>query len=214
MRRLAVVLHGDVAGYSRLMELDEAGTHARLMASRQLIDAALDKHGGRLIGTAGDAVLATFTSVTEGLTAAIAMQRAIAERNAGVPPEEQLLFRIGLNLGDVIVDGDDIFGTGVNVAARLEALAEPGGIVVAAAVRDQVGRQARCGFHRSRLVPRQEHRRADPGLRRCRRGGREPQSTTGSWPSKDMARGPGCDRGGSGSWRRGRAGPELAADRR
>jgi len=138
MRRLAVVLHADVAGYSRLMDADEAGTHARLIGFRQLIDAALDQHGGTLIGTAGDAVLATFTSVTGGLAAAIAMQRAMAERNEGVPADEQLLFRIGLNLGDVIVDGDDIFGTGVNVAARLEALAEPGGIAVAGAVRDQV----------------------------------------------------------------------------
>ena len=137
MRRLAVVLHADVAGYSRLMDADEAGTHARLISLRQLIDAALDAHGGTLIGTAGDAVLATFTSVSGGLAAAIAVQRAVAERNEGVPTDEQLLFRIGLNLGDVIVDGEDIFGTGVNVAARLEALAEPGGIAVAAAVRDQ-----------------------------------------------------------------------------
>ena len=136
-RRLAVVMHADVAGYSRLMDVDEAGTHTRLMASRQLIDTALAEHGGRLVGTAGDAVLATFASVTDGLSAAIAVQSALAGLNAGLPAAEQLLFRIGLNLGDVIVDGDDIFGTGVNVAARLEALAEPGGIVVAAAVRDQ-----------------------------------------------------------------------------
>ncbi len=145
-RRLAVVLHADVAGYSRLMDADEAGTHARLIGFRQLIDAALQKHGGTLIGTAGDAVLATFTSVTGGLAAAIAMQRAMAERNVGVPADEQLLFRIGLNLGDVIVDGADIFGTGVNVAARLEALAEPGGIAVAGAVRDQVAGKVDVAF--------------------------------------------------------------------
>ena len=136
-RRLAVVMHADVAGYSRLMEADEAGTHARLITFRHLIDAALARHGGTLIGTAGDAVLATFASVSDGLAAALAMQRAHAEHNAGVTADEQLRFRIGLNLGDVIVDGDDIFGTGVNVAARLEALAEPGGILVSGALRDQ-----------------------------------------------------------------------------
>ena len=145
-RRLVVVLHADVAGYSRLMEADEAGTHARLIAARQLIDSELEQHGGRLIGTAGDAVLATFESVTEGLRAAIGMQRAVAERHARLPADEQLFFRIGMNLGDVIIDGDDVFGNGVNVAARIEALADPGGIAVSAAVREQVGRKLNVVF--------------------------------------------------------------------
>ncbi len=137
-RRLAAILHADVAGYSRLMGIDEAGTHARLMACRQVIDERLVRHRGRVVGTAGDAVLAIFESVVEALTAAVEIQAALAERNAALPADQQLAFRIGLNLGDVIVDGDDVFGNGVNVAARIEALAEPGGIAVSAAVHDQL----------------------------------------------------------------------------
>ena len=137
-RRLAAILHADVAGYSRLMGIDEAGTHARLMACRQVIDERLVRHRGRVVGTAGDAVLAVFESVAEALTAAVEIQAALAERNAALPADQQLAFRIGLNLGDVIVDGDDVFGNGVNVAARIEALAEPGGIAVSAAVHDQL----------------------------------------------------------------------------
>ncbi len=119
------------------MGIDEAGTHARLMACRQVIDERLVRHRGRVVGTAGDAVLAIFESVVEALTAAVEIQAALAQRNAALPADQQLAFRIGLNLGDVFVDGDDVFGNGVNVAARIEALAEPGGIAVSAAVHDQ-----------------------------------------------------------------------------
>lgn len=138
-RRLAAVLHADVAGFSRLMATDEVGTHERLILWRDLIYHELARHGGRVVGTAGDAVLAVFDSVVDALSAAVAIQSALGEKNAPLPQSEQLHFRIGLNLGDIIVDGEDIFGNGVNVAARVEALADPGGIAVTSAVRDQVG---------------------------------------------------------------------------
>lgn len=137
VRRLAAIMHADVVGYSRLMGLDEAGTHARLIACRKVVQERIERHGGRLVGTAGDAVLAEFPSVVEALDAARETQQALEGRNAGLPEEHRLTLRIGLNLGEVIVDGDDIFGDGVNVAARLQALAEPGGIAVSGAVRDQ-----------------------------------------------------------------------------
>lgn len=138
-RRLAAILHADVVGYSRLMGADETGTHARLMTARHLIDGHLVAQGGRVAGTAGDAVLAVFDSVVGAVAAAVAIQKAMAERNAALPEAERLSFRIGLNLGDVIADGGDVFGEGVNVAARIEALADPGGIAVSASVREQVG---------------------------------------------------------------------------
>lgn len=145
-RRLAAVLHADVVGFSRLMASDEAGTHARLIEWRDLIYGELVAHAGRVVGTAGDAILAVFDSVVDALEAAVAIQNALAEKNAPLPSDQQLHFRIGLNLGDIIVDGDDIFGNGVNVAARVEALADAGGIAVTSAVRDQVGNKLPLRF--------------------------------------------------------------------
>jgi TolB-like protein/class 3 adenylate cyclase len=138
-RRLAAILHADVVGYSRLMGADEAGTHAKLMAARALIDRRLAEQGGRVAGTAGDAVLAVFDSVVGALSAAVAIQRDLADEGSAPEAGERLTFRIGVNLGDVIVDGGDVFGEGVNVAARIEALAPPGGVAVTATVREQVG---------------------------------------------------------------------------
>jgi len=138
-RRLVAVLHADVVGFSRLMASDEAGTHARLIEWRDLIYRILVDHNGRVVGTAGDAILAVFDSVVDALSSAVAIQHALATKNAPLPEDQQLHFRIGLNLGDIIVDGDDIFGNGVNVAARVEALADSGGIAVTSAVRDQIG---------------------------------------------------------------------------
>ena len=139
-RRLAAIVATDVVGYSRLMEVDEAGTLARLKTVRlELIDPAIAKCKGRIIKTAGDGMLVEFQSVTEALRCAVDFQQRMARRNRDMPASRALLYRIGINLGDVIVEGNDIFGDGVNVAARLEALAEPGGICVSAAVRDQVG---------------------------------------------------------------------------
>jgi adenylate cyclase len=139
-RRLAAVVAADMVGYSRLMEVDEAGTLARLKTHRiELIDPAIAKNHGRIIKTTGDGMLVEFHSVVDAVVCATEIQRRMARRNTDVSPARWIQFRIGINLGDVIVEDNDIFGDGVNVAARLETLAEPGGICVSAAVRDQVG---------------------------------------------------------------------------
>ena len=139
-RRLAAVLAADMVGYSRLMEVDETGTLARLKTHRiELIDPAIAKNRGRMIKTTGDGMLVEFQSVADAVMCAVEVQRRMSRRNTDVSPARWIQFRIGINLGDVIVEENDIFGDGVNVAARLEALAEPGGICVSAAVRDQVG---------------------------------------------------------------------------
>jgi adenylate cyclase len=139
-RRLAAVLAADMVGYSRLMEVDETGTLARLKTHRiELIDPAIGKNRGRIIKTTGDGMLVEFHSVVDAVLCAAEIQRRMAKRNADVAPARWMQFRIGINLGDVIVDGADIFGDGVNVASRLEVLAEPGGICISGAVRDQVG---------------------------------------------------------------------------
>jgi adenylate cyclase len=141
-RRLAAVVAADMVGYSRLMEVDEAGTLARLKTHRlELIDPAIAKNRGRIIKTTGDGMLVEFHSVVDAVVCAAEIQRRMAQRNADISPARRIQFRIGINLGDVIVEDDDIFGDGVNVAARLETLAEPGGICVSSAVRDQVGRR-------------------------------------------------------------------------
>jgi adenylate cyclase len=139
-RRLAAVLAADMVGYSRLMEVDEAGTLARLKTHRiELVDPAITKNRGRIIKTTGDGMLVEFQSVVDAVVCAVEVQRRMIRRNADVLPARWIQFRIGINLGDVIVEDGDIFGDGVNIAARLEALAEPGGICVSGAVCDQIG---------------------------------------------------------------------------
>jgi len=146
-RRLAAVLAADVAGYSRLMGIDEEGTHARLRAHfRELVDPKITEHRGRIVKNTGDGMLAEFPSVVDAVRCGVEVQREMAERNAGAPPETRIEFRIGINLGDVIAEGGDILGDGVNIAARLEALAEPGGICVSRVVRDQVRDKVDFGF--------------------------------------------------------------------
>jgi adenylate cyclase len=146
-RRLAAILAADVVGYSRLMEVDEAGTLARLKTVRlELIDPALAKCKGRVIKTTGDGMLVEFQSVTEALRCAVDFQERMARRNRDMPASRTLLYRIGINLGDVIVEGEDILGDGVNVAARLESIAQPGGICISAAVRDQVADRLEVGY--------------------------------------------------------------------
>jgi len=141
-RRLAAVLAADMVGFSRLMEVDETGTLARLKTHRiELIDPAIAKNHGRIIKTTGDGMLVEFHSIVDAVLCAAEIQRRMARRNADVPPARWMQFRIGVNLGDVIVENEDIFGDGVNIAARLETLAEPGGICVSGAVRDQVGQR-------------------------------------------------------------------------
>src|SRR5919106_868337 len=138
-RRLAAILAADMVGYSRLMEADETGTLARLKTHRlELIDPAIAKNKGRLIKTAGDGMLVEFQSVVDAVACAVEIQRRMARRSADVAPDRRIEFRIGINLGDIILDEDDIFGDGVNVAARLQQISDAGGICVSRAVRDQV----------------------------------------------------------------------------
>src|SRR5712664_558558 len=141
-RRLAAILAADVAGYSRLIGADEEGTLNRLRSIRaDVIDPKITEHRGRIVKTTGDGLLVEFTSVVDALRCATEAQNAMAERNADAPPASRIEFRMGVNVGDVVVEDGDIFGDGVNVAARLEGLAEPGGICVSARVQeDAAGR--------------------------------------------------------------------------
>ncbi len=138
-RKLAAILAADMVGYSRLMEADEAGTLAQLKALRsELIDPKIAEHRGRIVKTTGDGMLVEFASVADSVRSAVEIQRAMAERNAAVPENHRIEFRIGINLGEIIIEGDDIYGNGVNVAARLEGLAEPGGICISGTVYEQI----------------------------------------------------------------------------
>jgi TolB-like protein/class 3 adenylate cyclase len=138
-RRLAAILAADVAGYSRLMGADEEGTHERLKAHlRELVGPKIEEHRGRTVKNTGDGMIVEFSSVVDAVRCAAEIQRAMIEHNADIPEDKRINFRIGINLGDVIVEPEDIFGDGVNIAARLEALAEPGGICISRVVRDQI----------------------------------------------------------------------------
>jgi adenylate cyclase len=146
-RRLAAIVSADVTGYSRLMGVDESGTLAGLKSHLQAVfNPKIAEYGGRTVKTTGDGLLLEFPSVVDALRCAVDVQRAMAARNATEPRDRRIEFRIGINVGDIIIDGDDIFGDGVNVAARLQALAEPGGICVSKAVRDQVLDKLSFGF--------------------------------------------------------------------
>jgi adenylate cyclase len=146
-RRLAAILAADVAGYSRLMGQDEVGTRARLRTHRgELIDPQIAEHKGRIVKTTGDGILVEFASVVEAVACAVAVQRGMVERNAAGPEDHRIVLRIGVNLGDIIVEADDIHGDGVNVAARLEGIAEPGGICVSGTVRDHIGERLDLTF--------------------------------------------------------------------
>jgi adenylate cyclase len=138
-RRLTAILAADVAGYSRLMGADEEGTLAQLKAHRRaLLDPKITEHRGRIVKTTGDGMLVEFASVVDALRCAIEVQRGMVQRNTEMPPDRRIEFRVGIHQGDVIVEGDDIFGDGVNVAARLEGLAEPGGICLSSRVVEDV----------------------------------------------------------------------------
>ena len=137
-RRLAAVLAADVVGYSRLMGLDEVGTARTLREHRAVSDALVAKHAGRIVKTTGDGVLLEFPSVVDAVECAVAVQAVMAERNDGVPQDRRMLYRIGINLGDILIEGEDILGDGVNVAARLEGIAEPGGICISSSAHDLV----------------------------------------------------------------------------
>jgi class 3 adenylate cyclase len=146
-RRLAAILAADIAGYSRLIGCDEAGTLGQLRAIRaELIDPAIATHHGRLVKTTGDGLLVEFGSVVDGLRCATEIQAGMTVRNAAAPQHERIEFRMGLNVGDVVVEDGDILGDGVNVAARLEGLAQPGGICVSARVQEDAGGKLDLAF--------------------------------------------------------------------
>ena len=145
-RRLTTVLCADVHGYSRLMEADEAGTLGTLRRYRTAIAGLVARHDGRIVNTWGDAVIAEFASVVEAVQCAVEIQREISSQDPDAPQADRMRFRIGINLGDVMVEGSDIYGDGVNIAARLQELAEPGGIVVSSTVYDQVYNKLSVGF--------------------------------------------------------------------
>ncbi len=145
-RKLAAILAADVVGYSRLMGADEEATLEMLNAHREVVDGLIADHRGRIFGSAGDSVVAEFASPVEATRCAVAVQRSVEERNAGVPEDRRMRFRIGINLGDIMVEGDNLLGDGVNIAARLEALAEPGGICISGAVFDLVKNRIEHGY--------------------------------------------------------------------
>jgi adenylate cyclase len=188
-RRLAAILAADVVGYSRLMETDEAGTHARLKALRkELIEPRIAERRGRMVKLTGDGALVEFGSVVEAVLCAADVQRVVGERNADMPYDQRIELRIGVNLGDIIFDENDIYGDGVNVAARLQTLAEPGGICVSRTVYNHVRNKVGLAFE-----PMGEHKvkniaepitvyRVLPGpgaaAGRGRRGGSQARSAT------------------------------------
>src|SRR5438067_6483017 len=145
-RKLAAIFAADIAGYSRLMARDEVGTLARLKACRAIVDALIASHRGRIFNTAGDSVVADFASAVDAVQCAVAVQAAITTEDASSVADEPMKLRIGVHVGDVMVDGENLLGDGVNIAARLEALAEPGAICVSAAARDHIGNKLPLGF--------------------------------------------------------------------
>src|SRR6478735_2051529 len=147
LRRLASILAADISGYSRLMELDEEGTYARVIRQRrELIEPTLAEHHGKLIKYTGDGFLAMFDSPLEAVRSAIVIQQTMVGRNASLPREQWILYRIGVHLGDVIVEHDDIYGDGVNIAARLEGIANPGELYVSGGVYEQIKNKLVCAY--------------------------------------------------------------------
>jgi adenylate cyclase len=159
-RRLTTVLSADVEGYSRLMETDEAGTLETLRRYRTAMSALIERHEGRVVNTWGDAIIAEFPSVVEAVQCAVETQQELSDKNDLLPDSKRMQFRIGINLGDVMVDGEDVYGDGVNIAARLQQLAEPGGILISGSVYDQVHNKLSIGF--DRLGPQQVKNVATP----------------------------------------------------
>jgi adenylate cyclase len=145
-RRLTTVLCADVHGYSRLMEADEAGTLRTLRRHRTAIAGLVERHDGRIVNTWGDAVIAEFASVVEAVQCAVEIQQEISNQESDPPDAQRMQFRIGINLGDVMVEGSDIYGDGVNIASRLQELAEPGGVVISGSVYDHVHNKLALGF--------------------------------------------------------------------
>ena len=166
-RRLAAVLAADIAGYSRLMGRDEERTVAELKGLRKtLVDPGIAAHRGRIVKTTGDGMLVEFASAVDAARCAVEVQRAMAEHNTDVLPEQRIEFRIGIHVGDIIIDDDDIFGDGVNIAARLEGIAKPGGVCVSDDAHRQVRGKVDIRVRRHRRTGVEEHRRTDASLAR------------------------------------------------
>src|SRR5712692_5696769 len=145
-RKLTAILCADVFGYSRLMGENEEATLRTLNSHRKLIDSLIEQHHGRFVNSAGDSVLAEFASVVNAIQCAVEIQTTVKAENGNLPPDRRMEFRIGVNLGDVMVDGEEIYGDGVNVAARLESLAQPGGICISGKVHDEIRTKLALGY--------------------------------------------------------------------
>src|SRR6202140_3637983 len=146
-RRLAAIVAGDISGYSRLMELDEEGTHARVKRiERELIEPSIAEHHGRLVKTTGDGFIAIFDSPVEAVRCGIVIQQNMIGRNAALPKHHWIEYRIGVNLGDVIIEATDVYGDGVNVASRLEGIAEPGQVFISGGIYEQIKHKLVCGY--------------------------------------------------------------------
>jgi class 3 adenylate cyclase len=146
-RRLAAIVAGDIAGYSRLMELDEEGTHARVKRiERDLIEPSITEHHGKLVKTTGDGFIAIFDSPVEAVRCGIVIQQNMVGRNASQPRHHWIEFRIGVNLGDVIIEADDVYGDGVNIASRLEGIADPGQVYISGGIYEQIKHKLVCGY--------------------------------------------------------------------
>jgi len=137
-RRLSAILAADVAGYSRLMSMDEEGTHTQLKGHLAVVDPKIEEHRGHIVKNTGDGMLVEFASVVDAVRCAVEVQRGMSERNARVSVDKRIEFRIGINLGDIIIEDDDIYGDGVNIAVRLEGIAEPGGICISRQAHDHL----------------------------------------------------------------------------
>src|ERR1700727_1288486 len=146
-RRLAAIVAGDISGYSRLMEIDEEGTHGRVKRiERDLIEPSIAEHHGRLVKTTGDGFIAIFDSPVEAVRCGIVVQQAMVGRNASLPKHHWIEYRIGVNLGDVIIEADDVYGDGVNIASRLEGIAEPGQVFISGGISEQIKHKLVCGY--------------------------------------------------------------------
>src|SRR6202045_1703838 len=146
-RRLAAIVAGDISGYSRLMQIDEEGTHGRVKRVEQnLIEPSIAEHHGRLVKTTGDGFIAIFDSPVEAVRCGIVIQQNMVGRNASMPKHHWIEFRIGVNLGDVIIEADDVFGDGVNIATRLEGIADPGQVYISGGIYEQVKHKLVCGY--------------------------------------------------------------------
>src|SRR6201994_1466408 len=146
-RRLAAIVAGDITGYSRLMQLDEEGTHARVKRiQRDVIEPSIAEHHGRLVKTTGDGFFAIFDSPVEAVRCGIVIQQNMSGRNASLPRDQRIEYRIGVNLGDVIIEQDDIYGDGVNIASRLESIAEPGQVFISGGIYEQIKHKLVCGY--------------------------------------------------------------------